>query len=538
MRITEFKIKNFKCIGPEPITLDFTEDILVLIGQNNVGKSSVLRALDFYFSGTKTLPEKYFYNHQHDQDHAVVIELKFSDLSSQDRVHQAVSPYISTDNSWILRKSYYYDSDGGGKCDYAAIVDGAEKKNPAGLTQNCDNLFVGDKMQKIFVEAVKDVSDVVEGKSKSTFGQIFSIILKNAVEATSEYTSLLDALRAYQNLFRGAGQLSQITQVENTINERLARIISASSKIDTESPQVEKFMPAPKLLTDDGRGIDIDPTEQGHGLQRALIFVLLELLAETTSPMTKEVGPRNLLMIEEPEIYMHPQMLRKIADTLYEIASQGKAQVICTTHSPIFIRIAEKQKALARFVRKEDNSLTVFQQKTDIFSGAGATELKKQLQMITNFDPAVNELFFARRVVLLEGDTELAVFREAPNLLFAGNKNNLRDCRDTTVINCRGRNTIPLFQEILNHFQIPYVVIHDTEGEDKTSGINGKILGLLGGDESKRKMFSPNIEDGLGITDRGGNKSIKALDRIQELNGLGQLEGKIGSYIRFAYNIP
>jgi hypothetical protein len=95
-----------------------------------------------------------------------------------------------------------------------------------------------------------------------------------------------------------------------------------------------------------------------------------------------------------------------------------------------------------------------------------------------------------------------------------------------------------LFQEILNHFQIPYVVIHDTEGEDKTSGINGKILGLLGGDESKRKMFSPNIEDGLGITDRGGNKSIKALDRIQELNGLGQLEGKIGSYIRFAYNIP
>ncbi len=542
MKIKKVTIQNFKCLGPDQIDLDFSDDILVLIGENNVGKSSVLKALMIYFSGTKTMPVEHFLNKQTSQDHAVMITVEFNSLSDRDREHQAISSHISLQNgeeSWILRKSYYYSEDGKAKCDYVAIVNGKEKKNPSGLPQICDDLFTDEKMQKIYVEAIKNISEVADGGTKSVFGQLFNLILHNDLEATSEFKELISAFDKYGALFRGESQLPKIKEIEEKITEKLSRIISAKSIIDAEVPKVEKILPTPNLLSNDGRDINISPEEQGHGFQRALIFALLELFAETKSPIGKEVGPRNILLIEEPEIYMHPQMIRKIGDTLYNIAKQGKAQVILTTHSPFLIRIADKQKALIRFVRTPDNRLKTFQQNGEIFADDNPIEAKERLQMIMRFDPAVNELFFAKRVVLLEGDSELVAIKECGELTtFLNKEKNIHKKEDTTLINCRSRDFIPLFQKVLNHFHIDYVVIHDTENQNLTTGVNGKILNLLSNQENKRKTFVPNIDIHLGIQiSSRDNKPLKVVEKIKELNRNGQLESKLGDYTRFAYGI-
>ncbi len=539
MRIRTVVIKNYKCIGPDQITIDFSENIVVLIGENNVGKSAILGALDYFFSGIKTLPPEHFYNKQNDFEHAITITITFCDLTPGDKAHQAVSPYITTQGSeklWILRKVYYYDADGKSNCDHIAIVNGEEKRNPAGLTQNPNDLFTEEKMQKIFIEAVKDVKEVVDGGPKTPFNQIFNLILREDLEQTPQYATLLSALTAYGQLFQGATQLTKIKDLETSITQKLSRTIIATSKIKAESPKADKLLPIPKLTTNDGRIIDVDPSEQGHGLQRSIIFALLEMLAETNSPIDKDVGPNNLLLIEEPEIYMHPQMERKIADTLYEIASSGKAQVICTTHSPIFIRIADKHKAMVRLVRNDDVLKAI--QRSDVFSGDDREEKRKQLRMITNFDPTVNEIFFAKRIVLVEGDTEVAVFREAAELLnYFESEVNKHKKRDTTFVNCRGKWTINLFQEVLNHFDIDYVVIHDKDGEALDEGANGKILTLLSNIEDRRRYFDDKIETVIGIRDVGSEKPIRALERINQLHDEGGLEHAFGSFIKFAYDI-
>lgn len=541
MRIKDISIKNFKCLGPSPIQLDFSENILVLIGENNVGKSAVLKALSYYFSGTKTIPSNFFYNMKTDQENAIVITIKFDELSTKDKKHQAISTYISQegeDKLWILKKVYYFDEDGKGKCDYIAIVNGEEKRNPAGLPQNSDDLFTDDKMQKIFVEAVKDVDEVSDGIGKSTFAQVFNLVIKKPLESTYVYKNLMVAMEAYQNLFKGKTSLREIRDTETQINQKLSRIMQATGKIDANPPNADKILPTPKLLTNDGREIDVEPSEQGHGLQRTIIFTLLELLAEATSPSDKEIGPKNLLLIEEPEIYMHPQMERKIADTLYEIAASGKAQVICTTHSPIFIRMADKHKALVRLVRN-DNNLEAIQKEADIFLGSDKETKRKQLKMIANFDSSVNELFFAKRVVLVEGDTEVAIFREAAELLnYFESDENRHKKRDTTFINCRGKLSIPLFQEVMNHFGVEYVVIHDKDNENLNEGANNKILSLLNNDEDRRMCFDPEIESAIGIVNTGRGKSIMAtLEQIQLLNSQSNLEKKLGGFVKFAYDI-
>lgn len=539
MKIKTVKIKNFKCLGVKELQLDFSEDIIILVGENNVGKSSILKALDLFFSGKKASLD-HFCNYVSDEDHSIEISVLFNELTDKDKEHPAVAEYfqeIGGEEVWGVKKVFYFQ-EGVPKANYTSLP---SNRGVTGLTTTVDNLFVEPNMQKIIVEAIKDVKEESVAGAKSAFGQIYNLLIKTSVEETEEYRNIHDALIKYEQLFTSDQPLEKIQEVQDTLDERLRRIIEVSSKIKLSMQDYrEKVMPVPTLLTNDRREIDIPPEHQGNGLQRVLIFSLLEILAENTSSPEKELGPRNLLLVEEPEIYMHPQMERKIADTLYEIAKGEKAQVICTTHSPIFIRIHEKQKALVRLVRDPSNNLDVIQQKEDIFSGPTREDEKSKLRMVTTFDPTVNEIFFAKRVVLVEGDTEIAAFKESASLLeLFNNPEHLYKKTNTTLINCRGKWTIPAFQQVLNHFSIDYVVVHDMDEEGET-GANVRILQLLNGDESKRLVMDRKIEDVLGgdIKVTRADKPIKAVKRVQELNISGELEKVFGAYTRFVYDIP
>lgn len=537
MKIRRFAIKNFKGVGSDELEIDFSENIVVLIGENNVGKSSLLEALNYFFSGVKTIPIQYFHNLKNTRENAITVTVEFDNLTDEDKTHQAIAPYLSADANgsyWKLKKVYYAES-GRGQCDYVIIVNGIESNNPGGFTQNCDDLFTDEKMQKVFVPPVKHISEVVDGKKKSPFSQIFQLLLSEELQGTEEYKALLTALDNYSKIFKEGTKHPKVTEIEELITKKVKRIIEAAGLIDVDIPPQEKLLPTPVLATNDGREVPVEPDGQGHGLQRTLIFALLELYAETVSKPGKEVGVANLFLIEEPEIFMHPQMERKVADVLYALAESGHVQVICTTHSPVFIRLLEKQKSLVRLVRDTGNKVKAIQVAGDVFSG-DPEEKRKRLRMVMDFTPTVNELFFAKRIVLLEGYTEYIIFPKAAELLdvFAGttlSKN------DTTLINCMSRDHIPLFQEIINHFQIPYVVVHDLEGEAFNYGRNAEILSLIGNDETRRKYFDPHIEDVLAVPAARNHKWMKAYERVEELDRNGTLDVQLGGYVRFVYGV-
>lgn len=541
MRIKRFYIKNFKAIAPKEVCFDFSDNILVLIGENNVGKSTVLSAINLFFDNTKKLPKEAYYNFQCDKGHAVIITVVFNKLTENDKEHIAVKSFIGQEDGedvWTLKKTYFYTSDTDYECEYVAVVNGEEKSNPGGRQTNVDDLFTNEKMQKVYIPAVQNISEIVDGKKKSPFSQIFQLLLSEELRGTDEYNQLLDALRAYAALFEKGTKHKKVQEIEDLITSKLKRIIEASGLIDVELPPDEKLLPTPTLSTDDGRSISVSPSDQGHGLQRSLIFALLELYAESVSSSEKEVGVTNLILIEEPEIYMHPQMERKISEVLYKLAESKKVQVICTTHSPIFIKVIEKSKSLVRIVRDDENKFDVIQIQKSIFADTDdEKEERKKLEMITQFDPYVNELFFAKRVVLVEGDTEFAIFPISADLIgLFSTPENVYKKHDIAIINCRSRDSIPSFQRVLNHFQIPYVVVHDLEGEARNQGTNKKILDLLTTDENQRYAFDPKIDSILGITD-GGKRWFKAIKKIKELHSEEKLEEKLGESIRFVYGI-
>lgn len=82
MKIENISIQNFKTFGIEPIEFSFN-NLTSLIGENSVGKSNVLEALDLFFNFTKTkISTKSF--HHNDYSKPIVITVKFKNLNADE----------------------------------------------------------------------------------------------------------------------------------------------------------------------------------------------------------------------------------------------------------------------------------------------------------------------------------------------------------------------------------------------------------------------------------------------------------------------
>ena len=189
-------------------------------------------------------------------------------------------------------------------------------------------------------------------------------------------------------------------------------------------------------------------------------MTLLQILAEIQAePQAVEHGGERreiperavVLAVEEPELYMHPQMERKMRDVLYRLATQPRFQVICTTHSPVFLDFARSHKTVVRVVKAHTGMVTFFQVNEDIFAGAEAEAERSRLGFIAKFNSAVNELFFAKRVVLLEEESALVAFERAAQLtgLFVRHP----DVRhDVAILDCAGKGAFPAFPKSSQSF--------------------------------------------------------------------------------------
>jgi putative ATP-dependent endonuclease of the OLD family len=104
MRLTSVRILNF-CSCRE-VSFEIS-GMHALVGANNAGKSSVLRALDFLFNpSTRTLNEESFWNK--DTSLEIRVEAQFSDLSGAER--ESLDAYLQDDGTFYMARSARFDA--------------------------------------------------------------------------------------------------------------------------------------------------------------------------------------------------------------------------------------------------------------------------------------------------------------------------------------------------------------------------------------------------------------------------------------------
>jgi predicted ATP-dependent endonuclease of OLD family len=225
----------------------------------------------------------------------------------------------------------------------------------------------------------------------------------------------------------------------------------------------------------------IKATDLGEGVQNALVLSILQAFEER-----RKQGA--ILLIEEPEMFLHPQMQRSLYKTLREIGKTN--QIIYTTHSPHFVTIPEYHEVL--LVRKGMEGTTV------CCSNLPNDE-KRREKAIKELDPERSEMFFATRLLLVEGDTEklaLPVYAKKLNLDL--------DRVGATIVEVGGKRNLLEFIKIAASFKIPTGILYDEDAtdfkdkKDEEIEFNKQLDALAASDGSLRVWkFSKNYEDHL-----------------------------------------
>lgn len=410
----------------------------------------------------------------------------------------------------------------------------------------------------IFIPAVKDASEEVKPGTKTAFGELLLKVIMPAIVQSEEYQSLLEATRQLRYRLKGdgVGQLEAVRRVEEMISQRLSSLIDAKAMITVDSPDAEKFLgTAMGLRLDDGTNTPV--FLQGHGIQRALVFALVEVLAvqEVRNEETGNTRQRStVLLFEEPELYIHPHLMRRLKRALQTLAESRGWQVVISTHSPFLVNVAEDPRSLIILRRPDRHSPPIVRQlDEDPFEGDDIVKMEREaLRAALDFHPTVCEAFFAERTVLVEGDTEVAVLVHQPRLyeLCGIPKDKVEGC---SIVSCGGKWTIPGMARLLKLFGVPVRVIHDRDARGRSLDelrqapaidpyrVNERLAQLMSSDDIF--VVEDSFEDLLWSTGErpqsAGDKPYRAWRRVKELcadeGGLGRFP-KLRELVEFAFN--
>ena len=403
------------------------------------------------------------------------------------------------------------------------------------------NVAGGVLPEFFLIPAVRDLTDEIKIRATTAFGRLMNRAVRDMAErderfvnAKEQLRTVVDSLNARDDKDTVANELSVL---EKGIEKELADW-QVKVNIEVAPPELEKlFELGTDVHLDDGVRTTAD--RKGHGLQRAVIFALLRswaaaLRTERHSKAEGEITARRqsdsvIFAMEEPELFLHPQAQRRLSASLREISEMLGHQVFLCTHSTHFVNLTHYREIA--IISKEDaaSGSRVRQCTKELFEGDDLHDKKQRFHMAQWINPDRGELFFASRVVFVEGETEKVM------IPFIANMMDLFD-PGVSIIDCGSKHNLPLYVAIANAFEMPYLVVHDEDPlpdpipnewkEDKrqskrrTFALNQTIADIVNPTLGAIKMLRPDFERENGVSRNQGDRKGKPLAALDHFDGM------------------
>ncbi len=608
MKIKEFVIHYFRSICHLEMSC---EDLIVLLGPNNHGKSNILSAIEFALSTSFTLKQSDL-NALCGDDKTLWVEITFHELTDQEK--KTFKKYVNSDGTICIRKTGMFlneekiipsyngyveePNEPWLKSDNIKELTNREKINetslrdliePTGrvtkqmvidaqyryIEEHRDELEFNITLEKApllgqknvaagvlpdfyLIPAVRDLSEEMKTRGKTTFNRLLSRAVQEMAERDPRFSELKDELKKLINkLNRTDRDLDerpdQLKSLEQNIQDELGQW-GVDVEIKIEPPEIDKiFETKTNMFMDDGVKTRVE--NKGHGLQRAVIFALIRAWTRVLRTVHEEAidtSPRAssesvIFAIEEPEIFLHPHAQRTFSRSIKELSKNAEHQVFICSHSSHFVDMDNYRSICVVYKNSPSEGTQVRQCKEDLFEGESNKERKRRFHMAHWVNPDRGEMFFAKRVAFVEGETERTIFP------FLGEKMECLD-HEVSVVDCGSKFNLPLYISIANAFNIPYIVVHDEDplpaqipldwyennklrGKTRTFEFNQEIRDSVNTTFGKVEMFSPDFEGEAGISRRAGEnkgKALAALDFFEDLD-VSELPQRIQDVVNFIY---
>lgn len=193
-----------------------------------------------------------------------------------------------------------------------------------------------------------------------------------------------------------------------------------------------------------------------------ILFLLTTIIGESGK----------ILLLDEPELHLHPTMQKRILNLLSESVTRGRNQILLITHSPYLIS-ATDINATWRFTMTEHG--TKVHNLGRVLSELESQEQKKLAMKLSN--PDIRSLLFSRGVIFVEGPSDKIVVEQIDRYLSTKKKGANIDESEWSVIDVGGKKSLPSFMTLSRMLGVRNLAILDYDAlmrRDHTIRLNGR----------------------------------------------------------------
>lgn len=520
MYLSELRTQGFRCFDNE-FKIQLTAGLNVIVGENGAGKTAIISAIRQLFhdseSGRYSISSDDFFcpfSIDGKPAESFSIQAEFDGLDINNKV--TLLPWIGTSNTALLNLQAENKEMQGR---FKKLIWGGISKS----SQFDPELL--DLIQCIYLPPLRDAESKLSNGRQSRLSKLLKALnRKELIQCKKAGTlhPLEEKVKEFNASLATDTSLS-IKDANKLITENLTMAIGhhfgQNTSIQFAETDFTKIAESLTLLF--FPNLSIDDQELFRGLsQNSLgynnLLYIASILAELTLDEEGEGQPLfKLLLIEEPEAHLHPQLQIRLLNHLKSVAERNKnVQVIVTTHSTV----------LASSVNIE-SIIHLSKSYNPIATPLRACGLRQNSSQFINrwLDVTKSNLLFASGVILVEGIAEQMLIPAIAKIVLKGQaegKNSLENL---------GVSTINLNGIYFKHFMQLYCNIKNAD-DDEIDGSNIPIrcAGLTDLDPPKTiitKVPKPEKEDELqeiiedfipydGNLKEGTNHAIQLIDSI------------------------
>ena len=368
MKITYLKIQNFKSI--RNLEIHDIENALILVGKNNTGKTAAIDAL-LLVSGQKRVREIEFLDPDHPIEISVKVENTEEDLYYY--YQRAILSKARDYETWLEDVHDKLPSFRDGILSFTYKISPQQNVRYSDGTQK-NNPYIVDFFPKMYhIDQNRNL--------EALQNDVFSFYDKESFQMLKDNKCTFDQQKTCDRCFQCIGMINNKTPEEltlfetvrlfqyklfdtnlNEFAEKVNAHFHANGSPSQEIQYVMKYdmdhlLHVDTLVRSKERGGNVGSINMlGEGLRSIYALSLLETYVEEDHVLPC------IIMIEDPEIYLHPQLQKVASEILYRLSK--KNQVIFSTHSPnLIFNFSTKQ---IKEVVLDEDYYTVVKENTDV----------------------------------------------------------------------------------------------------------------------------------------------------------------------------